>query len=203
VRAIVVSTGSAEEVGLLQERVRGITRRCAEELEVGTWPARERWPLARAAQVCDAELVVVGSSPTGGVVEWLRGGDAAEVIRHGRSAVLVVKPGPRTGHVLCATDLSDPSYPAVATAAGVCRRSGARLTVLHCLEDVTAWGPGEIGGGALAYTEPGPPARAALERAARARLRSALAANSSWVSPPSTSVPSNRWVIWFSLLFSR
>ncbi len=157
-------------------RIREITGRAVEDFEVGALPAHQRWPVAEASRAYGADLVVVSARAPEGVAARLRGGADAEVIRHGRSALLVARQGPRTGHVLAATDLSDPSFPAICTAAEVARHAGARLTVLHCLEEPASWGPGEIAGGAIAYTEAAPGARESLERQGRARVRAALSA---------------------------
>jgi nucleotide-binding universal stress UspA family protein len=62
-------------------------------------------------------------------------GSAAEaVVRHASCPVLVARPSPATGHVLAATDLSDPSFPAITAADAEARRRKADLTVARCME---------------------------------------------------------------------
>jgi nucleotide-binding universal stress UspA family protein len=57
------------------------------------------------------------------------------VVRTCVCPVLVNRPHARSGHIVAATDLSDPSLPAVRAAAVESRRRSARLTVVHCVEE--------------------------------------------------------------------
>jgi nucleotide-binding universal stress UspA family protein len=59
---------------------------------------------------------------------------ADKVIRYAHCPVLIARPIKRTGRILVATDLSEPSFPAVAAAVREARRTGAALTILHCIE---------------------------------------------------------------------
>lgn len=68
----------------------------------------------------------------GVVVVW-PGSAATEVVRHAQTAVLVVRRSPR-GPVIGASDLSDPSLPALRAAADEARRRGAPLHLLHALD---------------------------------------------------------------------
>lgn len=62
-------------------------------------------------------------------------GSVAEgVVRHASCPVLVARPSPATGRVLAATDLSDPSFPAITAANAEARRRKAKLTVAHCMD---------------------------------------------------------------------
>ena len=58
-------------------------------------------------------------------------------MRHAHCPVLLARPGPQSGRLLAATDLSDPALPAVAAAAEWARERDQRLTIAHSIE----WGP--------------------------------------------------------------
>jgi nucleotide-binding universal stress UspA family protein len=86
--------------------------------------------VARRAAAERASLVVIGGRPA--AERPLHGGTVAErVLRRAPCPVLVARSSPRTWRVLAATDLTDPSLPAVAAAALEARRLGARLTLVH------------------------------------------------------------------------
>jgi nucleotide-binding universal stress UspA family protein len=83
------------------------------------------------AEETSADLVVIGNRGATGIERLPIGTIAARVLRLAHCSVLVARPHPRTGRVLAATDLSDPSLPAVVSGAAEAKRRGARLTVLH------------------------------------------------------------------------
>lgn len=81
----------------------------------------------RQARSFGADLVVVNAPGPGGA-----GGDlASALVRHAPSAVLVARPSPRSGKILVASDLGDPSFPAVGAAAAEARRRNACLLLVH------------------------------------------------------------------------
>ena len=86
------------------------------------------------AEECRADLLVVGSHGATGLARVLLGSVADKVIRYAHCPVLIARPSKQTRHILVATDLSEPSFPAVAAAAREARRTSASLTVLHCIE---------------------------------------------------------------------
>ncbi len=98
--------------------------------EVGT-PYAE---IVRRAEAWKADLIVVGSQGKTGVSRALLGSVAEHVVRIAHCQVLVSRPSLGSGVVMAATDLSDPSLPAVTAAAEEARRRGARLTVVHAME---------------------------------------------------------------------
>jgi nucleotide-binding universal stress UspA family protein len=105
--------------------------------EIGT-PYAE---IVRRAEAWNADLIVVGSHGKTGVSRALLGSVAEHVVRLAHCAVLVSRPERGSGVVLAATDLSDPSLPAVAAAAEEARRRGARLLVVHAMESsIAAYG---------------------------------------------------------------
>lgn len=91
------------------------------------------------ARSLGADLVVVNAAGPGGA-----GGDLAEaVVRHSPCAVLVARPSPHSGKVLVASDLLEPTYPAVGSAVDEARRRNAKLLVVHDVDTkITgfAWG---------------------------------------------------------------
>ena len=90
--------------------------------------------IVRRAEAWNADLIVVGSHGKTGVSRALLGSVAEHVVRVAHCPVLVSRPLRGSGVVMAATDLSDPSLPAVAVAAEEARRRGASLTVVHAME---------------------------------------------------------------------
>lgn len=86
------------------------------------------------AEEWTADLIVVGSQGRTGLPRVLLGSVAERILRHANCAVLVARPTLTRGVVLVATDLSDPSMPAVAAGAVEARRRKAKLVVLHVVE---------------------------------------------------------------------
>jgi nucleotide-binding universal stress UspA family protein len=68
-----------------------------------------------------------------GVVVAAPGSVALDVVRHASTAVLIARRSPQ-GPVVGATDFSDPSLPALHTAAAEARRRGAALHLLHAFD---------------------------------------------------------------------
>jgi nucleotide-binding universal stress UspA family protein len=81
-----------------------------------------------------ADLIVVGSRGATGLRRLALGSVAENVVRHASCPVLVARPSQTTGHVLVATDLSDPSLAAISAADAEAQRRKAKLTVLHCMD---------------------------------------------------------------------
>lgn len=111
--------------------------------------------IVRCAEAWAADLVVVGSHGRTGLPRLLLGSVAEQVVRHAHCPVLVARATTHRGVVLAATDLSDPSMPAISAAAEEARRRKARLVVVHAVafgsievtleeivRDITRRGPG-------------------------------------------------------------
>jgi nucleotide-binding universal stress UspA family protein len=96
--------------------------------------------LLRQAEQVHAGLIVV----------W-PGSAATDVVRHAAAAVLVVRRSPR-GPVVGASDLSDPSFPALRVAADEARRRGTPLHLLHAL-DIAPFAEGNPPAAALPYLQ--------------------------------------------------
>jgi len=90
--------------------------------------------LVRRAELWGADFIAVGSHGKSGLARLVLGSVAERVVSHAHCSVLVARPVRRPGVVLVATDLSDPSLPAITAGAEAAERSGARLVVLSVLE---------------------------------------------------------------------
>ncbi len=85
--------------------------------------------LLRVAEERKVIGIVVGTTDSAAP-----GHTAERVIRYATCTVLMSKKMDHQGRVLVATDLSDPSLPAINAGIRSARERGAKLTLLHCLE---------------------------------------------------------------------
>lgn len=90
--------------------------------------------IVRRGEAHGADFIVVGTHGRAGLARVVLGSVAERVARHAHCSVLVARPGRRAGVVLAATDLSDPSLPAIGAGAAAAERSGARLVVVSVLD---------------------------------------------------------------------
>ena len=148
------SSGAADEVTLderdravIIERVISTTGRPADSFDVFVERGTEYSEIVRRAEDWRATLVVVGShdragaAPGGGL-----GGVATKVVRYAHCPVLVARPATHRGLVVCATDLSAASLPAVEAAVVEARLRSAQLVVLHIVDQgvpLASVGPSE------------------------------------------------------------
>jgi len=88
----------------------------------------------RRADSWHADLVVVGTHSKSGLEHALLGSTAERIVRHAHCSVLVARHAPKSNVVLAATDLSDPSLPAIRAAAAAARHRGAHLVVLSVVD---------------------------------------------------------------------
>jgi len=94
----------------------------------------------RRASAWKADLIVVGHHSSSGLEHALLGSVAERVVRHAQCSVLIARSSQKSGVVLAATDLSDPSVPAIHAAAEQARRRNARLVVMSALDwSSAAW----------------------------------------------------------------
>jgi nucleotide-binding universal stress UspA family protein len=113
-------------------------------LRAHEWSDRTRADVRVCALANSSQVLTIASGQRADLVvvpapAAVRGSSRAretvlEVIRACPCPVLVDHQHAASGHILAATDLSDPAIPAVRAAAEESRRRRARLTVLHCLE---------------------------------------------------------------------
>ena len=82
----------------------------------------------------DADLVVIGSRGLTGMRRTLLGSVAEKVVRTAGRRVLVAREGGGGGPVVAATDLSEPSLPAIRAGAAEAERRGRPLSVVYALE---------------------------------------------------------------------
>lgn len=94
--------------------------------------------IVRRAEAWGADLIVVGSHGETSLSRVLLGSVAERVTRHAHCTVLCVRPKRGTGVVLAATNLSNPSLPAVGRGAEEARHRGARLVVAHAVDTLLA-----------------------------------------------------------------
>lgn len=78
--------------------------------------------------------IVVGDSRKSRLERAMLGSSASQIVRHAKASVMVARPGPAKGPVLVATDLSDPSMPAVRAAVAEASRRAAPLVMVHCVD---------------------------------------------------------------------
>lgn len=158
----------------VRERVAGLTRRAPEEFDVRVLAGAPHAAIIREAERLGARLVVVGARSRRGLGDALIGSVAQRTVRHAGGPVLVARPRPLSGHVVVATDFSDPALPALVAAGEEVRRIGGRLTAVHCVDlEELEWVTGALAS-SQASLDLGEEALAVLLREAEGRLRAAL-----------------------------
>jgi len=130
----------------LEARVRGELERFASsvtgtaEVELFVEQGSDYAEIIRRAEAWSADLVVVGSQGRSSLPRLVLGSVAERVVRYAHCPVLVVRPSSHGQCVLVATDLSDPSLPAVTAGVAEASRLGQRLVVVHALDlSESAW----------------------------------------------------------------
>jgi nucleotide-binding universal stress UspA family protein len=118
---------------LVAARVSEITGRAEDDFDLTIDVGRPEAGVLRAA-TADIAMIVIGSRGETGIERILLGGVSERVVRHAPCSVLVARPAPGRGRVLVATDLSDPSLPAITAGAAEARRRGAKLVVMYNLD---------------------------------------------------------------------
>lgn len=131
--------------------------------------------VVRQAEVWRADMVVVGSENQAGPTRGLLGGVAGRVVRFAHCPVLVSRPVAAERLVFVATDLSDPSLPAIQAGAEEARVRGARLVVAHALDDALTEYLAVAGAPfGISVPVPTPEVRHAMHEATLQLLRSAM-----------------------------
>jgi nucleotide-binding universal stress UspA family protein len=146
----------------LQPRVAEALRTQVSRLAAGAYVAFQTFieqgsdyaEIIRRAEDFQAGLLVVGSHGRTGLKRLFLGSVAERVVRYAPCTVLVAREH-REGAVLVATDLSDPSLPAIEAGAREAARRGRKLVVMHATETAV---PGSDAAmallGAIAVVEP-------------------------------------------------
>lgn len=130
---------SADRAGVeladaLRDRISRLTGRAEGDVSIRVERGAPYAEILRAAEREAADLVVVGSRGESGIRRLLLGSTAEKVVRYAHCSVLVARPSPSTRSVLAATDLSDPSLPALRAGADFARRKKGELAALHCFQ---------------------------------------------------------------------
>lgn len=86
------------------------------------------------AEEHNVDLVVAGATGRTGLARLFLGSSAERIVRYAHCSVLIARPGPATGHVLVATDLSDEALPAVQRAKLEAEIRGAKLNLVHSVD---------------------------------------------------------------------
>jgi nucleotide-binding universal stress UspA family protein len=124
----------------LGQRLGELTRRGPDEVQLLVAGGDPGTGLVEIAGDRKVDLLVIGEPLSRSRMGPLATGVAAKVMRNAHCPVLIARADPsivvRT--ILAATDLSDPSLPAIRAAAAVARIHGASLTVVHIMEGVTS-----------------------------------------------------------------
>lgn len=94
--------------------------------------------IAHVAERWAADLLVVAASGASGLWHKLLGSVPDQAVRHATADVLVARSSPASHLVLAGTDLSDPSFGAVAAAAAEARHRQGALVVMHVVEGGSA-----------------------------------------------------------------
>lgn len=121
----------------LVERATAVIGRAADGLSTFVERGTDYAAVVERAEAWRADLVVVGSHGRTGLKRALLGSVAERVVRYAQGPVLVARPGALTGPVVAATDLSDPSLPAIRAAAAEAGRRGSELVVVHAIESLS------------------------------------------------------------------
>jgi nucleotide-binding universal stress UspA family protein len=129
----------------LVDRVCEVTGRAAADFTPVVDDGTPYAAIVEHAEKAGADLVVVGDHGATGLSRVLLGSVAERVVRFAHAPVLVARARARTGRVLVATDLSDPSLPALAAARREARRDGVRVTAVYCAEPLAVVAGPEYG----------------------------------------------------------
>jgi nucleotide-binding universal stress UspA family protein len=130
-RALEVTRARAHE--RLEKRVKRLTGRSECEV-ISVVGASAHSEVLEQAKRHHAVLIVVGESTKRNVERVLLGSSAAQIVRHADVAVLIARPSSRSGVIVAASDLSDPSLPAVEAAVVEASRRAGEVVALHCVD---------------------------------------------------------------------
>lgn len=118
----------------VSRRVHELTARADSEFEVFVDQGLDYVEVTRRGQSWNADRVVVGSHGQTALSRMLLGSTAENIVRYAPCPVLIARSGDGPGPVVAATDLSDPSLPALMAGDAEARQRGVRLVVVHALE---------------------------------------------------------------------
>ncbi len=105
-----------------------------EDAEIFVEQGTEYAGIIHRAEAWKADRIVVGSHGRTGLKRTLLGSVAEQVVRYAHCPVYVARPHTKHGVVMVATDLSNPSLPAVAAGADEAKQRGAKLLLVHAID---------------------------------------------------------------------
>jgi nucleotide-binding universal stress UspA family protein len=114
--------------------VTSLTGRAPTSFEVFVQHGSAYAEIVRCAETWRATLIAVGGDGRSDVADRFLGSVPSRVVRYAHCSVLVARPPERRGLVVAATDLSVESLPAVEAAVAEARLRGAKLVVLHVVD---------------------------------------------------------------------
>lgn len=89
--------------------------------------------VVRRAESWKADVVVVGARRKQGIAAAFLGGVADRVVRYAHAPVIVARNVREHGHVVAATDMSDPSLPAIEAGYAEAKLRGGGFSIVHVL----------------------------------------------------------------------
>lgn len=121
---------------MLEDRVTAVTHRQHADFDTVVVTGEPTTEIAGLARTRHAELLVIGESDTATGSRRVLGTVAERIVHDAPCSVLVARPehGLR---VLVATDLSEPSFPAIAAAGHEAARRNVPLTAIHCVHSAS------------------------------------------------------------------
>jgi nucleotide-binding universal stress UspA family protein len=123
---------------LLIERTVEVTGRSPEQFDPIVGDGEPYSVIVERAEQAAAEVIAIGGKHEAGSARTLLGNVAERVVRYAHCPVLIARPGSSARRILVATDLSDPSLPALGAAKREAARTGAPVTALYCVEPPVA-----------------------------------------------------------------
>ncbi|MDP2273312.1 MAG: universal stress protein [Archangium sp.] len=117
----------------LVARVTAVTGRASADFEVELGAGSAHSAIVEDAERLGVDLIVVGGGGPRGVMRAVLGAVAERVVRYAHCAVWVARPSPAAGPVIAASDLSDPSMPAIEAGVDFGKRRGVKVSVMHAL----------------------------------------------------------------------
>jgi nucleotide-binding universal stress UspA family protein len=118
----------------VEDRVKALTGRTATDIEIRIGSGAADSAILRIAEDVKATLIVTASRGLSGIIRLLLGSVAERIVRYAHCQVLIARPYKKTNRILVATDLSNPSLPAVSMAVEIAQKNSAELVVLHSLD---------------------------------------------------------------------
>jgi nucleotide-binding universal stress UspA family protein len=136
-----IEEDSAREIKKIAERISNAGVPVETYLRVGDVYDEIR----RCINLIKPQLVVVGTHGRRALTRWFMGSTTDKLLRHCPIPILMVNPRiKRTGHggqvrrILVTTDFSEGTADALAYALSLGRKHGARITLLHVVDDIAA-----------------------------------------------------------------